>query len=348
MRLLKEKSEFVTTNPPLKRVTKRRKCEICNKPDWCTYTEDGTLALCMRVSAGSTKEAKNGAYIHILRSDVGNIASAVSTSSLKSSGSCGNTQTDADHLHEVYSYLLEECLELTAEHGNILLNQRTLSDSTIANKLYASLPSEEKLPEVCMKMENRFGDNLKGVPGFYKGKSGRWKMFHCNGYFVPIRDVKGRIAGMQIRLDTYGKYLWFSTSPDKYTYGTSSGTPVHYVKPDLVAKSGLAVITEGALKADIIREYKGVAVIAIAGVTCFDEETFGIELKKALPKLERAVIAFDSDWKTNPAVKDGLLRMGRSLRNAGLVVEVFDWDAEQGKGLDDALIENERRAEKNE
>jgi hypothetical protein len=341
---------FPKITSPLKRVTKRRKCEICGRPDWCSYTEDGALALCMRVSAGSVKQAKNGAYIHVLRSDVGNNASAVSTSSLKSSGSCGNKQADADHLHEVYTYLLGECLELTEEHGDILLNERTLSDTTIAYKLYASQPSKEKLPEVCAKLEKRFGNNLNGVPGFYKDEAGRWKMVHYNGYFIPVRDVQGRIVGMQIRLDgnVEHKYLWFSTSPEKFTCGASSGTPVHYVKPDLVKQFGFAFITEGALKADIISEYKHAAVIAIAGVTCFDEETFGIEVRKAIPKLERAVIAFDSDWKTNSAVKEGLLRMGRSLRAAGLIVEVLDWDAEQGKGLDNALIENERRVEENE
>jgi Domain of unknown function (DUF3854) len=350
MRLLKDKSRFVNVDSPLVRVTKRHRCEICGKQDWCSYRQDGALALCMRVSAGSIKTADNGAYIHVLRPDVGNNASAVSTSSLKNSGKCGNKQADADHLHEVYTYLLEKCLILSAEHGDILLNERTLSDTTIAYKLYASIPSKAELPEVCKKMEERFGNNLHGVPGFYKGELGRWKMVHYNGYFIPVRDAQGRIVGMQIRLDgnVEHKYLWFSTSPEKFTCGASSGTPFHYVKPDLVGQFGFAYITEGALKADIISEYENAAVIAIAGVTCFEEETFGIEVRKAIPKLERAVIAFDSDWKTNPAVKGGLLRMGRSLKAAGLIVEVMDWDAEQGKGLDNALIENERRVEESE
>jgi hypothetical protein len=351
MRLLKEKSEFVFEKSPLKRVTKQHKCEICGKPDWCSYSENGAIALCSRISAGSVKQAKNKDYIHKLRPDVGNIASAVSTSSLKSSGSCGNKQAGADHLHEVYSYLLGDCLELTEEHGDVLLNVRALSDSTIGNKLYASMPSKEKLPEVCAKLEKRFGDKLNGVPGFYKDEVGRLKMVHYGGYFIPIRDVQGRIVGMQIRLDRYvdnNKYLWFSTNPEKFTYGASSGTPVHYVKPDLVWQFGFAYITEGALKADIISEYENAAVIAIAGVTCFDVETFGIEIRKAIPKLERAKIAFDIDWKTNPSVEAGLLRMRHSLKLAGLVVEIADWDAEQGKGFDDVLIKNERRAAENE
>lgn len=350
MRIEENKSGFPKITSTLKKVTKKRKCAICGKPDWCSYSENGELALCKRVSAGSVKEAKNGAYIHLLRPGVGNSASAVSTPSIKNNGKCGNEKADADRLHEVYSYLLGECLELTEEHGDVLLNERRLSDLTIAYKLYASLPSKVELPKVCEKLEKRFGDNLLGVPGFYKDELGRWKMFRCDGYFVPVRDVQGRIVGMQIRLDDdeKNKYLWFSTSPDNYTCGASSGTPVHYAKPDLAGQGGFALVTEGALKADFISEQEDAAAVAIAGVTCFDEETFGLELRKALPKLKRVRIAFDSDWKTNPVVRNGLLRMRSSLKRAGLIVEVLDWDVEQGKGFDDAWIQSERSKEENE
>ena len=51
----------------LVRVSKKNVCRICGKPNWCSATEDGGLALCMRVSAGSLRQAQNGAYIHILR-----------------------------------------------------------------------------------------------------------------------------------------------------------------------------------------------------------------------------------------------------------------------------------------
>jgi 5S rRNA maturation endonuclease (ribonuclease M5) len=51
-----------------KRVTARRPCPICDKPDWCTISDDGTLACCMR--AKSDHVAGNGGYIHPLTSSV--------------------------------------------------------------------------------------------------------------------------------------------------------------------------------------------------------------------------------------------------------------------------------------
>jgi len=49
------------------RVNHRHPCVICGKPDWCGYTEDGTIAVCMRVE--SSRPCKNGGWVHILRED---------------------------------------------------------------------------------------------------------------------------------------------------------------------------------------------------------------------------------------------------------------------------------------
>jgi len=49
------------------RVTKSHPCPICGRFDWDSYTADGRLAFCMRVP--SDRQAKNGAYIHVLRDD---------------------------------------------------------------------------------------------------------------------------------------------------------------------------------------------------------------------------------------------------------------------------------------
>jgi hypothetical protein len=46
------------------RVSKAHPCTQCQRGDWCTYTADGRLAFCMRVP--SDRQAKNGAYIHVL------------------------------------------------------------------------------------------------------------------------------------------------------------------------------------------------------------------------------------------------------------------------------------------
>ena len=46
------------------RVNRTRRCVICGKPDWCTFTVDGKTACCMRVE--SNQHMKNGGWAHQL------------------------------------------------------------------------------------------------------------------------------------------------------------------------------------------------------------------------------------------------------------------------------------------
>src|SRR3712207_5979213 len=81
---------------PLRRVTKKSPCPICGKPDWCTVTQDGGLALCMRVSAGSVKQAQNRAFVHVLRPYFDYRVPAVSAPSLSKRGSAETKRAEAD------------------------------------------------------------------------------------------------------------------------------------------------------------------------------------------------------------------------------------------------------------
>src|SRR5688572_25715727 len=60
-----ESPKFEKNQSGFVRVNRKQPCRICGKPDYCTYSGDGKLIFCMRVSAGSVKAAMNGAYIHI-------------------------------------------------------------------------------------------------------------------------------------------------------------------------------------------------------------------------------------------------------------------------------------------
>jgi len=53
----------------MKRVTKDNPCPICGKPDWCGYSEDGAVAVCMRTPEGSIRAARNGGFVHRLRNN---------------------------------------------------------------------------------------------------------------------------------------------------------------------------------------------------------------------------------------------------------------------------------------
>ena len=226
----------------LLRVNKRKPCVICGKSKWCSYSEDGNIALCMNNSAGSAKAAKNGAYVHILNPQDESKVSAYSAIAISRSGNSGKSKpavfhADADRKNEIYTFLLD-ALELTERHGDGLLNERGLCDTTIAYKLYASVPPTSVLAELMTRIREMFGERLKGVAGFYKNENGIWQFNKPpEGFFVPYRDERGRIQALQVRLDYYienNKYIWLSTNPDneKFKDGASSGAPLHYVLPN--------------------------------------------------------------------------------------------------------------------
>jgi hypothetical protein len=52
-----------------KRVDRQHPCKVCGKTDWCTYTTDGRIAKCPRVSDGAVKYT-DGGYVHIVDASV--------------------------------------------------------------------------------------------------------------------------------------------------------------------------------------------------------------------------------------------------------------------------------------
>jgi len=46
------------------RVTRRQPCPICERPDWCSVSEDGAVVVCMRVE--SPKPCRSGGWFHRL------------------------------------------------------------------------------------------------------------------------------------------------------------------------------------------------------------------------------------------------------------------------------------------
>src|SRR5947208_2098698 len=48
-----------------RKVTRKRPCRICYKPDWCGYSTDERTSICMRVSDGAKGTARNGGNIHV-------------------------------------------------------------------------------------------------------------------------------------------------------------------------------------------------------------------------------------------------------------------------------------------
>lgn len=50
----------------LQGVSIRYPCGVCGRPDWCSVSADGGMAICMRVADGARRQARNGGYVHLL------------------------------------------------------------------------------------------------------------------------------------------------------------------------------------------------------------------------------------------------------------------------------------------
>jgi hypothetical protein len=344
------KSTNSNYNRPLSRFKKGKiTCPVCgNTHQWhCAVTEDGSLALCKYNY--SDKQAIDGRYIHHLIDDLNqpHKQTTNSTPAIREYGTVAIKRADADHINIVYRTFLEHPILVDSEgirpplsqaHADHLLNERGFSDTAIAANLYTTVPDLKTLRAICDDLAGSL--ELKGVPGFFT-HNGRWRLrYYGEGYFVPYRDAQGRIVGMQVRLDEGDtRYRWLSSAdkPD----GITSGAPYHFAKPDLVRQSGFAFITEGALKADRIAEFTDKACIGLAGVDSF-KETFGHELREALPNLQAVNIAYDIDWQKKPEVRKALARLWQTLMAADLTANAREWDEAKGKGFDDFLFQLER------
>jgi hypothetical protein len=162
------------------------------------------------------------------------------------------------------------------------------------------------------------------------------------GFLIPVCDALQKIQGFTIRrMDgrKENKYLWFSSGPNNdgepRKGGASSGAPVHVVYPDRILLSDEILLTEGALKADVVGYFTDLPVFAAAGVTNFGDE-FASGLRRNYPHLRTAVIAYDRDVMTKAEVYAALCRLARSLERERFKVRVRSWPNEY-KGLDDYL-----------
>jgi conjugative relaxase-like TrwC/TraI family protein len=316
------------------RATRRNPCPVCEKTDWCSMSDDGAMAICMRTP--SDRETRNGGYIHVLN-EVERVAPLPVAVQVRQHGRTGIDQRD-----EMNQRLLG-ALRLNARDRRNLA-ARDLDEKAIERHGYKSLPTAASVHEVEKSFE---GWDLTGVPGFYQEKSEeRWKLnindWH-SGFLVPVRNQEGRIEGFQIRRAEIKadepRYVWLSSS--SRDEGCSSGAPVHFRNVDQECVQ--VVITEGALKADIASNLlNGQSVLAVAGVQSFPED-FGRRLKEQLPDLRQAVIAFDADAARNPNVQRALERLQGSLEAAGVDVRELKWEERQGKGIDDYLLANPAR-----
>ncbi len=155
------------------------------------------------------------------------------------------------------------------------------------------------------------------------------------GIFIPIRDVRGRIQALQIRRDEgTPRYLWLSSRGRPK--GASSGTPIHFTESHKLRTASEVLITEGALKADVISYLTSSPVIGVAGVSTFSAD-FAANLRESLPNLRRVAIAYDKDLIEKNEVYGALMRLTAQLEQARFQVRIRTWPG-PAKGYDDYLL----------
>lgn len=233
--------------------------------------------------------------------------------------------TDIDSRNATYQALLSQ-LTLASDHRANLLS-RGLSPDEIERLNYKTTPVIG-MSTIAKKLLAE-GHYLTGVPGFYR-KAGEWTFIsEWRGILIPVRDIQGRIQGLQIRRDnvTRRKFRWVSSveEPDgckAESWAHLAGTPQEMV-----------ILTEGPMKADIIHALTGKTIIAIAGVNALSQlERMLLQLRQSGTK--KIMTAFDMDFLSNPHVERGYENLTKMLTTMGFSYGTYIWDPTY-KGLDD-------------
>lgn len=227
----------------------------------------------------------------------------------------------------IYTAFLD-MLTLSDKHKTNLL-QRGLSKEIIEKNQYKSIPQVEDIRKrICWKLSLKY--ELKGIAGFFTDKYNDWDFYSNAGFLIPIRNVKGEIQSMQVRLDNCDKrkYRYFSST--NFKNGTSTKSYVHVVGTPV---NGQIRLTEGPLKADVASYLSGEPYVAIPGVNSYK---YLLSMLKAL-KVYTVIEDFDMDKYTKEEVRVGVETVKKILQQENIRVISAKWDSRY-KGVDDYLL----------
>jgi hypothetical protein len=360
-------SQTSTTRAPLvsggfKRVNKKRPCRICGRSYYCGYSADERTSICMWVSEGPTYrgESRNAGNIHV-HTDIP-VTSAIHQNTKPSPPSIPLAPLEIRHA--VFQELIRISPatnydpQLISGPGG--LYSRGLLPHHATN--YGALPPTQKERAALASALRNFvhhnfseyaklysGAGVVGLPGFWQEPSGLVHIWKPRNYkmpllVIPYKNGDGLIQACQIRLHSNDvpagekKYRWLASPLERL--GTSSGTPIHFTfLPKNHPAGGKVVITEGALKAETFVRFRPLAcVIATTGVSCSHSHI----IEAARPY--DALIAFDADHRTNPAVCRQLSRLIAQRtqdpreHNLASTTKIVFWEGP--KGIDEAAYEN--------
>ena len=326
-----------TTTRAFTPVNKRRPCAVCKHTDWCeVHTESGAVH-CMRVESDHPGKSRQKGWWHNLPGPDEKTGQVVwSPEDFAADEPPAAPIADITTRHAVYTALLALCPLSPAHRAQLLGPTRQLPEEALGN--YGTLPEGTAQTPILAQLIADFSrEELLTIPGVVDDQSRPGGLrLNGAGLLIPVRDVVGRIQGMQLRLDRGEKrYIWLS-SPDV----ASSGTPAHVARPAQVTDQRV-YLTEGPLKADIAAHRLGAIAVGITGVGTWQT---ALPLLEALQAQEHdvVIIALDADDPAKPstvATVEGIRQeAAAALVSRAFAVRLARWDHSLGKGIDDVLL----------
>lgn len=345
-------------NSLYRRVSRKRVCLICGKPDWCSYEPDGNISFCARVTANADRISKTGWGIFYHNSSGSFLTRPPPprpVSRLRFPALASIKVRDF-----VYRKLIEfapATLSTEIVSGPKGLLPRKILD--VEN--YGSLPQCQAERDVIAnqiegQLNWRFPDCFPilktkryGIPGFWMDHRGKTRLWRDRDYskpmmLIPFRNPTGLIQACQIRFmgsvaaRNSPRYLWLS-NPEK-AGGSSSGTPLHFARYHPNCIDTPLLVTEGALKAETVRSFeKDLDIIGSGGVSCSHDKII------VAARFRQLVLAFDQDWAHNPHVARSIARLlfcrilDEQNRHYKQTVKILFW-TNRAKGIDDAILCN--------
>jgi hypothetical protein len=238
---------------------------------------------------------------------------------------------DVDTRNATYTALLNK-LSLSSDHRENLI-ARGLTEQMIAEKYYRTSPAVG-LRTIAKQLQGD-GYYLSGVPGFYRDDSGQWTFADTKrGILIPVRDIQGRIQGMQVRRDNAErrKFRWISSSERQDGCKAEGWTHLAGNVREQI------LLIEGPLKADVVNYLTGLTVLSVPGVNSLTQLQATLTELMALG-LKRVMTCFDMDMMKNFHVQSGYQALLQMLDGMGLEFGTYLWNPYYN-GLDDYIWKN--------
>ena len=311
-------------------VTTESPCHVCGKPDWCSTSSDGKMAICRRRNNGTGERRVDTSGQDYWLYDLNGHRESNSSEDVSQQDGEVLGKADPQTLDRVYGALLD-ALALSLAHRQDL-HRRGLTEACIKRGGYRSLPPKDR-EELAQTLVERFGGEVcSRVPGLYENEAGRFSIAGSAGMLVPVRDIEGRIVALKIRADEAGegsRYTYLSST--KYG-GPGPGSQVHVPLHDDL-ELNVVRLTEGELKADIATALAGMLTVSMPGVSSWRP---ALEVARFLGS-GVVHLAFDADAKHNEQVARALRESYQALKERGFDVVLETWPHSRGKGIDNLL-----------